>query len=397
MKKFLPFILLLFTASVFSQYQKTTSTEEIEKVINKIVANSKSNFGQKSLVLRLDSTLENYNLPNPFWKTEYTYTSTGLIHEVISGKFEGNVWTPLTKLSYVYGTNDDLTNKLYYNWHSINNTWSNSRNDVYTYNALGDTSVVLIQFWNSSNMDWVNSSKYSYTYDANGNVDVLSCCNFYSSYNCYDDYRVEFSYNSNQTVSSALVEIFDDYIWEYKNQYFWDYDANNFLISYTVTYLNTNSYVLYSYTNNSTGHPVIEEVNVFHENNWTPSYKHENILNSDNYILQKIHNSFDSNSSNWYVAKITDYFYHALTSVNDIANNTSVRTYPNPVSDVLIINSDDEISNLRIFNITGQLVASFNPASKEATIDVSSFANGVYFVHVLSKDGNSVQKIIVQH
>ena len=56
MKNFLPFILLLFTTSIFSQYQKTTSTEEIEKAINKIVANSKSNFGQKTVVLRLDST-----------------------------------------------------------------------------------------------------------------------------------------------------------------------------------------------------------------------------------------------------------------------------------------------------------------------------------------------------
>ncbi|MDR0969489.1 MAG: Omp28-related outer membrane protein [Lentimicrobiaceae bacterium] len=57
---------------------------------------------------------------------------------------------------------------------------------------------------------------------------------------------------------------------------------------------------------------------------------------------------------------------------------SKVKTYPNPVKDVLNISGVDNISEVTIYNLQGQLMLQ----TKQKTIDVSSLSKGIYFVQM---------------
>jgi len=69
----------------------------------------------------------------------------------------------------------------------------------------------------------------------------------------------------------------------------------------------------------------------------------------------------------------------------------SVSLYPNPMTDALNIDSEESVSFIRIFDMQGKEVLH---ESNTATIDVNKCKPGVYFVHVHTKVGHSVHKVI---
>ena len=70
--------------------------------------------------------------------------------------------------------------------------------------------------------------------------------------------------------------------------------------------------------------------------------------------------------------------------------------YPNPVKNELNIIQKEEISDLEIYSVLGQKVISLPINSNKALIDVSSLANGTYFVKINSKVNYRNFKIIKQ-
>jgi hypothetical protein len=65
--------------------------------------------------------------------------------------------------------------------------------------------------------------------------------------------------------------------------------------------------------------------------------------------------------------------------------------YPNPVRDLLTIESKESIESIQIYSILGELIASEMGVSQ---IDFSSYAKGVYFLKVDSKKGSVFQKVM---
>lgn len=75
------------------------------------------------------------------------------------------------------------------------------------------------------------------------------------------------------------------------------------------------------------------------------------------------------------------------TSTNDVALESSVNFYPNPVRDVLYFNDVTSIEDgmIYIYNIQGQLVS--QPVTNNRNqLDVSSLNSGVYFLEVRNRD-----------
>ena len=63
----------------------------------------------------------------------------------------------------------------------------------------------------------------------------------------------------------------------------------------------------------------------------------------------------------------------------------SLKYYPNPVSDILIITYSNAIESVEIFNVLGQKVYQKAHNNQEVKIDMSSLATGNYIVKVMSK------------
>jgi hypothetical protein len=73
------------------------------------------------------------------------------------------------------------------------------------------------------------------------------------------------------------------------------------------------------------------------------------------------------------------------------------RVFPNPVSNFLYIESDNEISSVVIYNVNGTIIKEENNLNSLSTgIDVSHLKTGVYFVKVTFSSGESVATRVVK-
>ena len=79
-----------------------------------------------------------------------------------------------------------------------------------------------------------------------------------------------------------------------------------------------------------------------------------------------------------------------LTGIEDITDETTV--YPNPATDVIKINTPENIQRVEIFNLQGQLVKV--ETGEVTSVSVKDLANGLYTLKLTTDKGTSMHKII---
>jgi hypothetical protein len=108
-------------------------------------------------------------------------------------------------------------------------------------------------------------------------------------------------------------------------------------------------------------------------------------------FLQLVSTSLDNSlASSWIAANA-----EALSAANFSAeSNFSI--FPNPVTNVLTIHADNEMTGIKIFDVLGNLI--FTSSERSATIraDFSPFAKGIYFLTIFDGADSITRKIIRQ-
>ncbi len=103
-------------------------------------------------------------------------------------------------------------------------------------------------------------------------------------------------------------------------------------------------------------------------------------------------------TQNVHIAPMTSIAY--LVSDHDAAkikefSKSNIRIYPNPTTGIVNINSKrNRIKNVSITNISKQMVYKKTVNGFDITIDISNLPKGIYFVNVITKNGNFVEKVI---
>jgi hypothetical protein len=64
----------------------------------------------------------------------------------------------------------------------------------------------------------------------------------------------------------------------------------------------------------------------------------------------------------------------------------TVRAVPNPFSNRLTIDSDKEIANVKVFNLSGQLIMDIRTMSGKPELDMESYPASVYLIKVTTVD-----------
>lgn len=95
---------------------------------------------------------------------------------------------------------------------------------------------------------------------------------------------------------------------------------------------------------------------------------------------------------NAYYGQVEDYTINIQSNLNtDHFNKNQFTVYPNPTNGMVSIESKIEVEHTKVFNITGQLMASGNTK----TIDLTNVNTGIYIVHIQFKNGQSaIQKVV---
>jgi len=88
-----------------------------------------------------------------------------------------------------------------------------------------------------------------------------------------------------------------------------------------------------------------------------------------------------------------------LTDMNDYVINSDLSIFPNPTTGLLniFIPENMETVIVNILNSQGATVDSFSASGKSGLIstDLKKFGNGIFFIHVIGKQYNKIEKVIV--
>jgi hypothetical protein len=107
-----------------------------------------------------------------------------------------------------------------------------------------------------------------------------------------------------------------------------------------------------------------------------------------NYLMLKDPSYDNSLAESWIATS------DLIVSDRTISAETRLLLYPNPVSDILNIQSESEILGYRLFDIYGHELISKPVGGNNTTLDMTAFPKGVYFIRIAFDDGSVTKKII---
>ncbi len=99
-------------------------------------------------------------------------------------------------------------------------------------------------------------------------------------------------------------------------------------------------------------------------------------LSSNNTMLV----SFKNGAQHFFSPCLTCYFIDSPSSIDKVMSSDSFEVFPNPVSDLLYINSNNPIGLISIYDINGKLIISQESDEMQTSIDLSMLRKGIYFV-----------------
>ena len=83
-----------------------------------------------------------------------------------------------------------------------------------------------------------------------------------------------------------------------------------------------------------------------------------------------------------------DFYPKPLTS--HFGDPPSISIYPNPATNYISINKDENIKSITVFNLVGRKLKTFQNIQKDEHYDVSNLPNGMYLIRVTGNDNKVI-------
>lgn len=98
------------------------------------------------------------------------------------------------------------------------------------------------------------------------------------------------------------------------------------------------------------------------------------------------------NDANFWIDNVV-YSNGQKLGLNDLSDD-KFSVYPNPVQDVLKINTTNSVDLVQVYDVTGALVLTTTPSSISPSIDMSTLSTGAYMVKVTIGDAVKTVKVL---
>lgn len=83
-----------------------------------------------------------------------------------------------------------------------------------------------------------------------------------------------------------------------------------------------------------------------------------------------------------------------ILGTSELIQDTSVKVYPNPATDMITVIADDNLQSVSLYDIQGRLLQTQTINDKQAKFDISEREKGVYFLKIITDKGINAEKII---
>jgi hypothetical protein len=82
------------------------------------------------------------------------------------------------------------------------------------------------------------------------------------------------------------------------------------------------------------------------------------------------------------------------TDVTDLSAAPAVTMFPNPTDGIVKIVANSDVQLIRVLDVQGREVYSSTVNTKQAEVNLSNFATGLYFVRVVTVEGETIMELI---
>jgi PKD repeat protein len=87
---------------------------------------------------------------------------------------------------------------------------------------------------------------------------------------------------------------------------------------------------------------------------------------------------------------------NVIAGIHEIQSNVSLIIYPNPVSGMCMIESDRNIKEIQVFDLTGKLLFHMSGDSPKISINLTGFAGGSYLLRATTDEDTIQRKLLIQ-
>lgn len=85
------------------------------------------------------------------------------------------------------------------------------------------------------------------------------------------------------------------------------------------------------------------------------------------------------------------------TSIADNSSDSNITIYPNPTTAIInVVSNDNIINEVAVMDIAGNVVVKESANSNNVSLDLSSFAKGMYLVKVVTAEDSLVKKVVLK-
>ena len=283
------------------------------------------------------------------------------------------------RLTYEYDNKSRLNKEVNYYWNKQNNEWDilwlecesgfgcDGGLKLYSYDSTANYYVINYYDWISGENNWIINENFyeTCTYDSIGNLVER----FIDNGGLKE--RAIYFYDSLGNQSDLIVYLGDNELPEFSHHcnYIYEIDGK---IKERYEY----EYMFYNDFNDTT-------------NLYLETYKYDIYDN----LTEKIHYAWDSENNIWQKELKYVYYWSQLsTQIEENNFKSDIIIYPNPSFDKINIAGLTKSSEIKIYNINGQLIKSFQQVNN--AIDISELNAGVYIINLTSNDKTFVRKLI---
>ena len=309
----------------------------------------------------------NYGDPTLKQTREYSYIESGKVTTIEQFYDNG---TPKVKMriTETFSTDGKTLSVTWERYNYTSNIFVNKRQENRIYSD-GRLSRVEVEYW-SDNDHWAHDKRIVYTRDTNGRI-VLTEYQLWDG-NAYADYK-RTVYELNEAGYPTTIN-FDDFSTE-ENDWIPGYNLCDLrwydnLTDYYYVYLNRDI------PNLARMIPIDTIYTQPHL-----AFINEHCFAEDGYGIQRLEISYAETPNPHYAVEEID--------------NIEAKIYPNPTNSIVNI-SGENIVNVEVVNIMGQVVMSKLCDTDETSIDISNLNSGVYLIKMITKDGKEFAERIVK-
>lgn len=438
------FHVVVFTAALQAQNENLRQYLYTRKdYVNNQLRNRDSavySYPNPSERLMNEETWYLWNIPGQVYHKDtrnlFTYDASGKTIEQITQKWDGNSWINSTKVIQTYNAQGLETQ--YSSFYFQNNNWIEYSRSERTYNAQGISTELQVSDTTGGSLNV--RYRISWTVDVlQRNVESVTQVNV--SGNLINDNRTLYYYTGNSTRPDSLYF----YSWTNNNwlpstKQIKKYDTQGNEIEYLRFNLSTNKPTIKTvYDYNAFGLQILSEDSTWSLNNnqWAFSSKQTITYDSKNRKLERINYqsaqgspvfnskttySYAPDSStvqltlsgwinnSWQANTELTYFFELRQFTSDLngIENSSIRVFPNPFSNVAIIEFDSEDNGELLVQITdasGRTVfqkSMFAISEKDSILwdatdaDGNALPSGLYVATIQNRIGKQTFKLLKQ-